>query len=408
LPALFSEPFLFFASPSMMKRLLSILLVLSMSVAGMAAAQPMPPEVAAKSYVLLDMTSNQTLAQRDADTSVDPASLTKLMTAYVVFAALRDKKLSLDQELPVSKRAWSERKGGGSLMFIDTTMTPKVDELLRGMIVQSGNDASVVLAEAVGGTVEEFVAMMNRQAQAMGLKNTAFKNVTGLTEPGHKSTARDLATTAARIIRDFPEYFPYYSIKEYKYNNIAQPNRNLLLRRDPTVDGMKTGYTEAAGYCLLATAQREFPNLGPGGNGAGKRRLLAVVLNTTSMEARASEAQKLLNWGYQAFDTMRLFDDGKPIVSPPIWKGQTNEAKLGAAGGVFVSVPKGEGGKLQSKVERTDPLVAPLQKGQRVGTIKVTTVGGAPVVEVPLVALEPVAEAGFFGRTWDALRLWIK
>ena len=392
----------------MMKRLLSILLVLSMSVAGMAAAQPMPPEVAAKSYVLLDMTSNQTLAQRDADTSVDPASLTKLMTAYVVFAALRDKKLALEQELPVSKRAWSERKGGGSLMFIDTTMTPKVDELLRGMIVQSGNDASVVLAEAVGGTVEEFVAMMNRQAQAMGLKNTAFKNVTGLTEPGHKSTARDLATTAARIIRDFPEYFPYYSIKEYKYNNIAQPNRNLLLRRDPTVDGMKTGYTEAAGYCLLATAQREFPNLGPGGNGAGKRRLLAVVLNTTSMEARANEAQKLLNWGYQAFDTMRLFDDGKPIVSPPIWKGQTNEAKLGAAGGVFVSVPKGEGGKLQSKVERTDPLVAPLQKGQRVGTIKVTTVGGAPVIEVPLVALEPVAEAGFFGRTWDALRLWIK
>ena len=392
----------------MMKRLLSILLVLSMSVAGMAAAQPMPPEVAAKSYVLLDMTSNQTLAQRDADTSVDPASLTKLMTAYVVFAALRDKKLALEQELPVSKRAWSERKGGGSLMFIDTTMTPKVDELLRGMIVQSGNDASVVLAEAVGGTVEEFVAMMNRQAQAMGLKNTAFKNVTGLTEPGHKSTARDLATTAARIIRDFPEYFPYYSIKEYKYNNIAQPNRNLLLRRDPTVDGMKTGYTEAAGYCLLATAQREFPNLGPGGNGAGKRRLLAVVLNTTSMEARANEAQKLLNWGYQAFDTMRLFDDGKPIVSPPIWKGQTNEAKLGAAGGVFVSVPKGEGGKLQSKVERTDPLVAPLQKGQRVGTIKVTTVGGAPVVDVPLVALEPVAEAGIFGRTWDALRLWIK
>ncbi len=392
----------------MMKRLLSILLVLSMSVAGMAAAQPMPPEVAAKSYVLLDMTSNQTLAQRDADTSVDPASLTKLMTAYVVFAALRDKKLALEQELPVSKRAWSERKGGGSLMFIDTTMTPKVDELLRGMIVQSGNDASVVLAEAVGGTVEEFVAMMNRQAQAMGLKNTAFKNVTGLTEPGHKSTARDLATTAARIIRDFPEYFPYYSIKEYKYNNIAQPNRNLLLRRDPTVDGMKTGYTEAAGYCLLATAQREFPNLGPGGNGAGKRRLLAVVLNTTSMEARANEAQKLLNWGYKAFVTMRLFDDGKPIVSPPIWKGQTNEAKLGAAGGVFVSVPKGEGGKLQSKVERTDPLVAPLQKGQRVGTIKVTTVGGAPVIEVPLVALEPVAEAGIFGRTWDALRLWIK
>jgi len=329
------------------------------------------------------------------------------MTAYVVFAAIRDKKLGLEQQLPVSKRAWSERKGGGSLMFIDTTMTPKVDELLRGVIVQSGNDASVALAEGVAGSVEEFVAMMNRQAQAWGLKNTSFKNVTGLTEPGHKSSARDLATIATHIIRDFPEFFPYYSMKEYKYNNIAQPNRNLLLRRDPTVDGMKTGYTESAGYCLMATAQREFPNLGVGG-AAGKRRLLAVVLHTTSMEARANEAQKLLNWGYLAFDTMRLFDDGKPIVSPPIWKGKSNEAKLGAAGGVYVSVPKGEGGKLQTKVERTDPLVAPLQKGQRVGTIKVTTVSGGPVVDVPLVALEGVEEAGIFGRAWDALRLWIK
>ncbi|HEX7440545.1 MAG TPA: D-alanyl-D-alanine carboxypeptidase family protein [Caldimonas sp.] len=372
------------------------------------AQAPQPPEVAAKSFVVLDLTTRQTLAEREADASADPASLTKLMTAYIVFQALRDKKLTLEQTLPVSKLAWSERKGGGSLMFIDTTMTPKVDELLRGVIVQSGNDASVALAEGVGGSVEEFVAMMNRQAQAWGLKNTSFTNVTGLTEAGHKSTARDLAAIATHIIRDFPEFFPYYSIKEYKYNNIVQPNRNLLLRRDPTVDGMKTGYTEAAGYCLMATAQRDFPNLGAGGTRPGKRRLLAVVLNTTSMEARANEAQKLLNWGYQAFDTMRLFDDAKPIVSPPIWKGKVNEARLGAAGGVFVSVPKGEGGKLQTKVERTDPLVAPLAKGQRVGRILVTTAGGAPVVEVPLVALEPVEQAGVFGRAWDALRLWIK
>ena len=389
-----------------MNRLLFLLLV-SLALSSAALAQTAPPEVAAKSYLLLDLTSNQTLAQRDADAPVDPASLTKLMTAYVVFAAIRDKKLALEQTVPVSKRAWGERKGGGSLMFIDTTMTPKVDELLHGVIVQSGNDASVALAEAVGGSVEEFVAMMNRQAQAWGLKNTAFKNVTGLTEPGHKSTARDLATIATHIIRDYPEYFPYYSIKDYKYNNISQPNRNLLLRRDPTVDGMKTGYTEAAGYCLMATAQRDFPNLGAGGS-PGKRRLMTLVLNTTSMEARANEAQKLLNWGYLAFDTMRLFDDGKPIVSPPIWKGKTNEAKLGAAGGVFVSVPKGDGGKLLTKVERTDPLVAPLEKGQRVGTIKVTTVAGAPVVDVPLVALEAVEQAGIFGRAWDAVRLWIK
>jgi D-alanyl-D-alanine carboxypeptidase (penicillin-binding protein 5/6) len=372
-----------------------------------AAQAPQPPEVAAKSFIVLDLTTRQTLAEREADAAADPASLTKLMTAYIVFQALREKKLTLEQTLPVSKLAWSERKGGGSLMFIDTTMTPKVDELLKGLIVQSGNDAAVALAEAVGGSVDVFVAMMNRQAQAWGLKNTAFKNVTGLTESGHRSTARDIGVIAAHIISDFPEYFPYYSIKDYKYNNIAQPNRNLLLRRDPTVDGMKTGYTESAGYCLLATAQREFPNLGAAG-GAGKRRIMTVVLNTTSMEARASESQKLLNWGFQAFDTMRLFDDGKAIVTPQVWKGKANVARLGAAGAVFVSVPRGEGAKLQTKIERSDPLVAPLAKGQRVGRILVATAAGTPIADVPLVVMEPVEQSGIFGRAWDALRLWIK
>ena len=390
-----------------MKRLLAF--IFSLALAGATLAQaPQAPELAAKSYLLLDMTSNQTLTERDADASADPASLTKLMTAYVVFTAIKDKKLSLEQTLPVSKRAWEERKGGGSLMFIDTTMTPKVDELLRGMIVQSGNDASVALAEGVAGSVDAFVAMMNRQAQAFGLKNTSFKNVTGLTEAGHKSTARELAVIATHIIRDFPDFYVYDSIKEYTYNKITQPNRNLLLRRDPTVDGMKTGYTEAAGYCMIASAQRDFPNLGTGGAPTGKRRLLSVVLNTTSMEARANESQKLLNWGYQAFDTVRLFDDVKPIVTPQIWKGKDPIAKLGAQGSVFVSVPKGSGATLQTKIERTDPLVAPLAKGQRVGTLKVSTATGAPVVEVPLVALEGVEEAGIFGRAWDAIRLWIK
>jgi len=368
--------------------------------AGAAAAQALqPPEVAAKSYLVLDLTTKQTLAEREADAHYDPASLTKLMTAYLVFQALKDKK--------VSKLAWAERKGGGSLMFIDTTMTPKVDELLKGVIVESGNDASVALAEGVAGSVDVFVEMMNRQAQAWGLKNTSFKNVTGLTQPGHYSSARDMATIAAHIISDFPEYFPYYSIKEYKYNNIAQPNRNLLLRRDPTVDGMKTGYTEAAGYCLLATAAREFPNLGPAG-GAGKRRIMTVVLNTTSMEARANESQKLLNWGFQAFDTVRLFDDGKPIVTPQVWKGTANVAKLGPSGALYISVPKGEGGKLQTKIERTDPLIAPLAKGQKVGKILVATASGTPVADVPLVVMEPVEQSGILGRAWDALRLWIK
>ncbi len=390
-----------------MKRFVSLLVAVVVGTAAQAQV-PQPPEVAARSFLVQDLTTNQTLAEREADAPADPASLTKLMSLYVVFTAIHDKKLTLDQRLPVSKRAWDERKAGGSLMFIDTTMTPTVEELLKGEIVQSGNDAAVVLAEAVGGTLEQFVGMMNRQAQAFGLKHTTFKNVTGLTEPGHRSSARDLATIATHIIRDYPEFFAYYAIKDYKYNNINQPNRNLLLRRDPSVDGLKTGYTDAAGYCLIATAQREFPNLGADGKGPGKRRILTVVLNTTSMEARASESQKLLNWGFSAFDTIRLFDDAKAIVAPPVWKGKAPEAKLGAQGGLFVSVPKGEGGKLQTKIERTDPLFAPLAKGQRVGTIKVATASGSPVVDVPLVVLEPVDEAGIFGRAWDAMRLWIR
>jgi serine-type D-Ala-D-Ala carboxypeptidase (penicillin-binding protein 5/6) len=384
-------------------------LVFFLGFPAVASAQALqPPEVAAKSFLVIDMTSNQTLAERNADASADPASLTKLMSLYVVFTAIHDKKLALDQKLPVSKRAWDERKAGGSLMFIDTTMTPTVEELLKGEIVQSGNDAAVVLAEAVGGTLDQFVAMMNRQAAAFGLKNTVFKNATGLTEAGHKSSARDLAVIATHVIRDYPEFFAYYAIKDYKYNNISQPNRNLLLRRDPSVDGLKTGYTDAAGYCLIATAQREFPNLGADGKSPGKRRILTVVLNTTSMEARAGESQKLLNWGFQAFDAIRLFDDAKPIATVPVWKGKAAEARLGAAGGLFVSVPKGDGANLSTKIERTDPLVAPLAKGQRVGTIKVATAAGATVLEAPLVALDGVEQAGILGRAWDALRLWIK
>ncbi len=391
-----------------MTRFFALVFSLAFAASSAVAQALQPPEVAAKSFLVLDLTSNQTLAERDADAPADPASLTKLMSLYVVFTAIHDKKLTLDQKLPVSKRAWDERKSGGSLMFIDTTMTPSVEELLKGEIVQSGNDAAVALAEAVGGTLDQFVAMMNRQAAVFGLKNTVFKNVTGLSEAGHRSTARDLAVIATHIIRDYPEFFAYYSIKESKYNNINQPNRNLLLRRDPSVDGLKTGYTDAAGYCLIATAQRDFPNLGADGNAPGKRRILTVVLNTTSMEARASESQKLLNWGFSAFDTIRLFDGGKAIQTVPVWKGQANEAKLGAAGGLFVSIPKGEGGKLQTRVERTDPLVAPLAKGQRVGRILVTTASGAPVIDVPLVVQAPVEQAGIFGRAWDALRLWIK
>jgi D-alanyl-D-alanine carboxypeptidase (penicillin-binding protein 5/6) len=381
-----------------MKRFLAALAAsLSLSV---SAQVPQPPEVAARQYLLLDVSAGQILAERDADSQADPASLTKLMTAYIVFGAIKEKRLTLEQTLPVSVRAWEQRKGDPSLMFIDTTMTPKVDELLHGMIVQSGNDASVALAEGVAGSVENFVALMNKQALVWGLKNTQFKNVTGMTEAGHHSSARDLSVIASRLIQDFPQFYGYYKVREYTYNKIRQGNRNLLLARDPSFDGLKTGYTDAAGYCLIASSQREFPN--------GKRRLLTVVLGTASMEARANESQKLHNWGYGAWDGLRLYQAGKAVAEVPIWKGQAKTVKLGVAQDVFITVPRGEGAKLQNDLQRPEPLLAPLQAGQRVGSIRIKSASGEPLKEVPLVALGAVPEAGVFGRLWDAIRLWIQ
>ena len=364
--------------------------------------------MAAKSYIVLDLTSNQTLAEREADTPADPASLTKLMTAYVVFNALHDKKLALDQKLPVSKRAWAERKGGGSLMFIDTTMTPTVDELLRGMIVQSGNDASVVLAEAVGGTSMNSSAMMNRQAQAWGLKNTAFKNVTGLTETGHQSTARDLAMIATHIIRDFPEFFPYYSIKEYKYNNITQPNRNLLLRRDPTVDGMKTGYTEAAGYCLMATAQREFPNLGangaarqaPADDGGAEHHL------DGSAREREPEAAELGLPGlrHDAPVRRRQADRHAAGLEGQGQRGQARRRRRRCSSGC----PRARAASCRPRSSAPTRWWRRSPRASASARSRSSTRGGRAVVDVPLVVLEPVEQAGIFGRAWDAIRLWIK
>ncbi len=368
------------------------------------AQAPQPPEVAARNYILIDVGSNQVLAERDADAPQDPASLTKLMTAYIVFQALRDKKLTLQQTLPVSKRAWDERKGDPSLMFIDTTMTPKVDELLRGMIIQSGNDATVALAEGVAGSVERFVELMNDQAKALGMANTTYKNVEGLTAPGHTTTARDLSVLATRLMRDFPDEVKYYSIKKYRYPGTPSTNdtnRNLLLFRDPTVDGLKTGHTDAAGYCMIVTAKRDFPNLGQG------RRLLTVVLGASSENARANESQKLLNWGYTAYDAVRLFDGGQPVATPAVWKGKANLVKLGRPEPIVVAVPAGSASKIKTQVVRPDPLVAPFSRNQPIGSLKVT-LADQQVAEVPLVALEAVEQAGVMGRAWDAIRLWIK
>jgi D-alanyl-D-alanine carboxypeptidase (penicillin-binding protein 5/6) len=361
---------------------------------------PQPPEVAARTYLVMDMTSNQILAQKDIDAPVEQASLTKLMTAYLVFDALRTKKITLTQTFPVSVRAW---KMPGSRMFIDPKMQVPVDDLIKGMIVQSGNDAAMALAEGVGGTEEHFVQMMNDQAKALGMTGTSYKNPDGLTEAGHVTTARDLATLALRLRSDFPEYAYYDAIKKYHYPGTPpsnDTNRNGLLFRDPTVDGLKTGHTEAAGYCLIATAKRDFPNV-------GSRRIMTVVLGTASEAARLNESQKLLNWGYTAYEDIKLFGANQPAVTPSVWKGKENVLKLGLAQGIVVSVPAGSAGKIKTQVARPDPLVAPFVKGQRVGTLKVS-LGDQPLTDVPLVVLESVDQAGVLGRAWDALRLWIK
>ncbi len=387
--------------------LISLCLFASLSAqAQMPTSMIAPPEVAAKSYLLLDVTANQILAAKNTDSPIEPASLTKLMTAYLVFDALKAKKIDLKQTLPVSIRAW---KMPGSRMFIDPTMQVPVEDLIKGMIVQSGNDATVALAEGVGGNLERFVQMMNEQGKILGLKNTGYKNPEGLTEAGHTTTARDLSVLATRLMRDFPEYMPYYAIKKYRYQGTPtsnDSNRNLLLFRDPTVDGLKTGHTEAAGYCLIATAKRDFAGLGAG-NTVGSRRLLALVLGTASENDRANEAQKLLNWGYTAFEAVKLFDAGQAVVTPKVWKGTENTVKLGRPESIVVAVPAGSAARLKTSISRADPLIAPLAKGQQVAVLKISLDDQA-MLDVPLLALDAVAQAGFLGRAWDALRLWIK
>jgi serine-type D-Ala-D-Ala carboxypeptidase (penicillin-binding protein 5/6) len=359
------------------------------------------PEVAARAYLLIDITANQILVEKDADMPVEPASLTKLMTAYIVFDALRAKKITLDQTFGVSERAW---KMPGSRMFIDPRMKVKVEDLLKGMIVQSGNDATVALAEGVAGSVERFVQLMNEQAKALGMIKTVYKNPEGLTEAGHTTTARDLALLSTRLMREFPEYTPIYAIKKFRMEGSPaanDTNRNLLLFRDPSVDGLKTGHTDAAGYCLIATARRDFA-------GIGQRRLLSVVLGTANENARANESQKLLNWGYSAFEAVKLFDANQAVINAPVWKGKEPLAKLGnAVTAYIVTVPAGSASKIKTQVARPDPLLAPLTKGQQIGSLKIS-LGDQAYAEQPLFALEAVEQAGWFGRTWDAVRLWIK
>ncbi|KWR90087.1 D-alanyl-D-alanine carboxypeptidase family protein [Cupriavidus sp. IDO] len=365
-------------------------------------AQGVPmPQVAAKSWMLYDVTSGQALASQNADLRIEPASLTKLMTAYLAFEALKEKRLTLEQTV-VPTNLVLKVKSDESRMFIEPNKPVSVQDLLLGLIVQSGNDAALALAEAVGGSEEGFVAMMNREAQRMGMKNTHFTNTDGIPDPNHYTTAVDLATLTTRLIKDFPEYYAMYSQKEFTYNKIKQPNRNRLLYIDPTVDGVKTGHTKSAGYCLISSAQRPLANV-PNGS----RRLVSIVIGTTTEQVRTQESLKILNYGFQFFDTLRLYDKGQVLATPDIYKGKSGTIKIGVQNETFVTVPKGTGGRLKPVLERQELLVAPIAAGQQVGTVKLMD-GTNKVAEFPVVALEEVPEAGFFGRLWDTIRLWFK
>ncbi len=376
---------------SIFRKSLLILFGFSIAIPALAQQLPVPPALAAKSWLLLEMSTNQVLTTEKPDERLEPASLTKLMTAYLTFSAIRQKAIGLDQPLPVSEKAW---RTGGSKMFIRVDTQVPVEDLIKGMIVQSGNDACVTLAEGIAGSEENFAQMMNREAQRLGMTNSHFTNSTGLPDPELYTTARDLSLLASALIRDFPEeYAKYYSMKEFRYNNITQPNRNRLLFIDPTVDGVKTGHTEAAGYCLISSALRD------------KRRLLSVVLGTTSDSARASESQKLLNWGYISYDSVMLHAANQAVASIRVWKGAEKEVKAGFASDLGVVVPKGYADKVKAEFIPEPRLIAPIEIGQTVGLMKVS-IDGKPYNDYPVTALESVPLGNIFIRILDTIRLW--
>ena len=358
---------------------------------------PSPPQLAAKSYVLMDASSGNVLVENNGDQRLPPASLTKLMTAYIATLEIRRGQIGENDPVTVSENAW---RTGGSRMFIKVGTQVSVSDLLHGIIIQSGNDASVALAEHIAGSEDAFADMMNKTAAELGMTNSHFMNPTGLPNPEHYSSAHDMAVLARAIIHEDPAHYAIYSQKEFFWNGIKQPNRNLLLWRDKTVDGLKTGHTNAAGYCLVATAQRDMPQV-------GGRRLLSIVLGTTSENARANESQKLLNWGYTAYDAVKLFEAGQAMEDALLWKGSQSSVKLGREAATVVTVPSGSSGQLSTRIERQDPLIAPIAKGQQIGTLHVQ-LGTETLAQLPVFALEEVPEGGFFRRVWDAIRLWIR
>ncbi|MCP3710216.1 D-alanyl-D-alanine carboxypeptidase [Paraburkholderia sp. CNPSo 3274] len=376
---------------------LAALLPASLLASASALAQVPPPGVNARSWVLVDATANQVLASGNADERVEPASLTKLMTAYLVFEALQSKKISMDQVIEPSE-AVRRVKNDESRMFIEANKPVSVHDLVYGMIVQSGNDAAIALAELVGGSEANFVNMMNAEAQKLGMTHTHFADVNGMPDPNHYTTAGDLATLSARLIRDYPEYYEIFSVKEFKYNNIKQPNRNRLLWIDPTVDGLKTGHTQAAGYCLIASAKRPLA-------GGGNRRLVSVMMGEQKEHDRVQDSLKMLNYGYSAYDTTRIYQANQAVATPRVYKGTLGAVKVGVQKDQFVTLPKGAADKAKPQVELNSPLIAPLTVGQQVGSAKFVGADGKVLAQVPLVALEAVPQAGIVGRVWDSLML---
>lgn len=348
------------------------------------------PTLGAKAWLSLDANSGQVIAAQNVDERIEPASLTKLMTAYLVFEALEAGRLSLDQEVLVSEKAWRTE---GSRMFLNPNSQVTIHELLQGLIVQSGNDATVALAESMAGSEEAFAALMNEEAKRQGLTNTHFENGSGLPHPDHLTSVRDLATLAKNLVTRFPQYLHYYSQKEYLYNDINQPNRNRLLWLDSTVDGLKTGHTKSAGYGLITTAQRD------------GRRVITVVTGTASDAARTEDSLKLLNWSYQNFDTVELYKPNEPIVTARIWEGEVENVGLGVAESVWVTVPRGRTNDIKPIAQYTQPLMAPVAQDQQVGNVTFN-LEDQTLVDVPLVALETVPQAGFVGRLVDKVRMW--
>ncbi len=365
-----------------------------MTVAAEAITGNVPtPTLAAKAFVLRDANTGSLLAASNPDMPVEPASLTKVMTAYLTFEAVKQKRLALTQTLPVSQKAW---KVEGSKMFIDTTMTVTVDELLHGLIIQSGNDAAITLAEGIAGSEELFATLMNKKAIALGMKNSHFINSTGLPDPTHTTTARDLSILANALIRDFPQdYARLYSQKSYTYNKITQPNRNRLLFLDPTVDGMKTGHTESAGFCLISSAKRN------------DFRLISVVLGTTSDNVRAAESQKLLNFGFQFYESKLIYAANKPITRQKVWKGTESEVDLTVAKSVYLTLPQGEYANMKANIRIPKPLEAPLTAHQKVGSVDFS-LGGKVVHSVPLVTVHAVEASNIFSRMIDQVRLYLQ